>query len=121
MLKQKHFNGEEEEEEDANQHTEDIEEIADLFNTPGVNRDAIMLRIFPITLHGVSKRWIKTISSVTITTWGMLKTAFIKQFSSPSKIARLRYRIQQFKQKEKETLYESWIRYKDYTDSMPTT
>ncbi|GJX91238.1 hypothetical protein Tco_0344564 [Tanacetum coccineum] len=38
--------------EDAHEHVWMVLEIADLFHFPGVTHDAVMLRVFPITLTG---------------------------------------------------------------------
>ncbi|GJX45643.1 hypothetical protein Tco_0262319 [Tanacetum coccineum] len=46
---------------DAHEHVERVLDIVSLFNTPGVTRDAVMLRVFPITLIGVAKRWFERI------------------------------------------------------------
>lgn len=50
------FHGEEKE--DANEYVEKILEIADMFSVPGVTRDQVMLRVFPMTLKGGANRWI---------------------------------------------------------------
>ncbi|GKB18127.1 hypothetical protein Tco_0852050 [Tanacetum coccineum] len=42
--------------EDAHEHVRRVLEIADLFHFPDVTHDAIMLRVFPITLKGPSLR-----------------------------------------------------------------
>ncbi|GJZ50068.1 hypothetical protein Tco_0604258 [Tanacetum coccineum] len=56
-------------------------EIKSLFmrNILGVSHDAIMLRVFPITLTGAAKRWIDKIPSGTINTWDLLEKAFIQR------------------------------------------
>nr|GEX91666.1 hypothetical protein [Tanacetum cinerariifolium] len=38
--------------EDAYEHVRRVLEIVDLFHFPGVTHDAVMLRVFPITLKG---------------------------------------------------------------------
>ncbi|GKE19005.1 hypothetical protein Tco_1426582 [Tanacetum coccineum] len=43
--------------EDAYEHVRSVLEIVDLFHFPGVTHDAIMLRVFPITLKGRALRW----------------------------------------------------------------
>ncbi|GJT57432.1 RNA-directed DNA polymerase, eukaryota, reverse transcriptase zinc-binding domain protein [Tanacetum coccineum] len=40
----------------AHEHVERVLDIVNLFNIPGVSYDAIMLRVFPITLIGAAKR-----------------------------------------------------------------
>ncbi|GKA79989.1 hypothetical protein Tco_0786585 [Tanacetum coccineum] len=42
---------------DAYEHVERILDIISLFNIPGVTHDAVMLRVFPISLTGAAKRW----------------------------------------------------------------
>ncbi|GJW78739.1 hypothetical protein Tco_0140421 [Tanacetum coccineum] len=45
--------------EDAHEHVRKVLEIVDLFHFPGVTHDAVMLRVFPITLKGRALRWKK--------------------------------------------------------------
>ncbi|KAI3740492.1 hypothetical protein L2E82_30941 [Cichorium intybus] len=105
--------------EDANQHVESVLEIADYFHIPGVTKDAVMLRVFPITLQGAAKRWLMAEPPRTIKTWEELKTKFIKQFSPPSKIAKMKAKIQNFQQMDDETLYDAWDRYKEMLQNCP--
>ncbi|GKC63929.1 hypothetical protein Tco_1096527 [Tanacetum coccineum] len=37
-----------------------------LFNIPGVSHDAVMLRVFPITLTGAAKRWVDRLPPGTV-------------------------------------------------------
>ncbi|GKE57995.1 hypothetical protein Tco_1497180 [Tanacetum coccineum] len=41
---------------DAHKHVERVLDIVSLFNIPEVSHDAVMLRVFPITLTGAAKR-----------------------------------------------------------------
>ncbi|GJW63149.1 hypothetical protein Tco_0115033 [Tanacetum coccineum] len=43
--------------EDAHKHVQRVLEITDLFHIPGATHDGIMLRVFPVTLTGVARRW----------------------------------------------------------------
>ncbi|GJU73320.1 hypothetical protein Tco_1264725 [Tanacetum coccineum] len=54
-LRRKLFAGTDDE--DAYEHVHTVLEIVDLFHVPGVTHDAIILRIFPITLKGRALRW----------------------------------------------------------------
>nr|GEY65062.1 hypothetical protein [Tanacetum cinerariifolium] len=40
---------------DAHEYVEWVLDIVSLFNIPGVTHDAVMLRVFPITLTGATK------------------------------------------------------------------
>jgi len=48
-----------------------------------------------------------------ITTWDELTRAFLAKFFPQSKTASLRNQITNFTQKDEETLYEAWERFKD--------
>ncbi|GJW11822.1 hypothetical protein Tco_1577649 [Tanacetum coccineum] len=50
-----------------------ILDIVSLFNIPGVSHDAFMLRVFPITLTGASKRWMDRLLLGTVDSWDLLK------------------------------------------------
>ncbi|GJV32765.1 hypothetical protein Tco_1393165 [Tanacetum coccineum] len=51
---------------DAHEHVERVLDIVNLFNIPGVSHDVVMLRIFPITLTGATKRWVDRLPPGTI-------------------------------------------------------
>ncbi|GJT82043.1 hypothetical protein Tco_1056385 [Tanacetum coccineum] len=46
---------------DAHEYVEIILDIVSLFNIPRVSHEAVMLRVFPITLTGAAKRWLEEI------------------------------------------------------------
>ncbi|GKE94221.1 hypothetical protein Tco_1579076, partial [Tanacetum coccineum] len=60
-LRRKIFTGTDDD--DAYEHVRRVLEIVDLFHFPDVTHDAIMLRVFPITLKGPTLRWKKKASS----------------------------------------------------------
>ncbi|GKD82879.1 RNA-directed DNA polymerase, eukaryota, nucleotide-binding alpha-beta plait domain protein [Tanacetum coccineum] len=93
--------------EDAHKHVRRVLEIADLFHFPGLTHDAVMLRVFPITLKGAALRWINRLSAGLVTTWDLLKKAFIRQYCSPFKTAKYLEIIHNFKQEMDKTLYHA--------------
>ncbi|GJR21494.1 hypothetical protein Tco_0970021 [Tanacetum coccineum] len=84
-LRRKLFKGTDEE--DAHEHVRRVLEIAGLFHFPGITRDVVMLRVFPITLTGPTLRWKNRLSIGLITTWDLLKKAFIKKYCPPFQTA----------------------------------
>ncbi|GKC79118.1 hypothetical protein Tco_1129892, partial [Tanacetum coccineum] len=60
-LRRKHFKGTDDE--DAHKHVQRVLEIADLFHFLDVTHDAVILRVFPITLKGSALRWINRLSA----------------------------------------------------------
>ncbi|GJR30775.1 hypothetical protein Tco_1107007 [Tanacetum coccineum] len=105
---------------DAHEHVERVLDIVSLFNISGVTRDAVMLRVSPITLIGVAKRWVDRLSPGTVNSWDILKKAFIQRYRPPLKITKLLEDIRNFKQEGDETLYQAWERYNDLLYKCPT-
>ena len=106
--------------EDAYEHVENVLYITSLFNIPGVSHDAFMLRVFPMTLGGIAKRWIDRLPAGTVNTWNLLKKHFIQRFCPPSRTAKQLEEIHNFKQEDDETLYQAWERFSDLLYRCPT-
>ncbi|GKC38688.1 hypothetical protein Tco_1051072 [Tanacetum coccineum] len=104
---------------DAHEHVKRILDIVSLFNILGVTHDAVMLRVFPITLTGAAKRWVDRLTPGTINTWDLLKKAFIQRYCPPSKTAKQLEDIRNFKQEGEETFYQAWERYNDLLYKCP--
>ncbi|GJY26494.1 reverse transcriptase domain-containing protein [Tanacetum coccineum] len=105
--------------EDPHEHVRRVLEIADLFHFHGVTHDAVMLRVFPITLKGPALRWINRLLAGLVTTWDLLEKAFIRQYCPPFKTAKKLEIIRNFKQEMDETLYHAWERYNDLLFKCP--
>ncbi|GKB06056.1 hypothetical protein Tco_0834289 [Tanacetum coccineum] len=95
---------------DAHEHVEMILDFISLFNILGVTHDAVMLRVFPITLTEAAKRWVDRLPLGTINTWDLLKKAFIQRYCLLSKMEKQLEEIHNFKQEGDETLYQAWER-----------
>lgn len=54
--------------EDAYQDIDEVLEITNYFDIVGVNKDALMLRILPITFKDAATRWLKSLPAGTIIT-----------------------------------------------------
>ncbi|GJS70572.1 RNA-directed DNA polymerase, eukaryota, nucleotide-binding alpha-beta plait domain protein [Tanacetum coccineum] len=110
-LRRKLFKGTDDE--DTHEHVRRVLEIAYLFHFPGVTHDAVMLRVFPITLTGPALRWNNRLSEGLIITWDLLEKGFIRKYYPPFKTAKKLEEICNFKQEMDETLYHAWERYSD--------
>ncbi|XP_074283546.1 uncharacterized protein LOC141608093 [Silene latifolia] len=105
--------------EDAHQNLKTFKEKAGSIKHNGVTEEQILLVLFPITLKDNAKKWLNSHESGTFTTWEALSKAFINKFYPPSKTARIRHKIQTFKQRLMETLSETWERFRDLLTSCP--
>ncbi|GJV71440.1 hypothetical protein Tco_1491435 [Tanacetum coccineum] len=106
--------------EDAHDHIDRVLSIVGLFHIPGVSKDAVMLRVFPFTLIGSTKRWVDRLAPRTINTWGLLKKSFIQRYCPPSNTTKQLKDIHNFKQEGDESLYQAWERYNDMLYKCPT-
>ncbi|GJS93077.1 ribonuclease H-like domain-containing protein [Tanacetum coccineum] len=105
--------------EDPYEQVRTVLEIVDLFHFPGVTHDAIMLRVFPITLKGQALIWKDRLLAGSITTWDLLKKEFIWRYCHLFITVKKFKEIRNFKQERDETLYYAWERYNDLLYQCP--
>ncbi|XP_061341696.1 uncharacterized protein LOC133288019 [Gastrolobium bilobum] len=91
----------------------------DTLKMNGVSRDAIFLRLFPCSLKEEARGWLRSLPEGSITNWDDFATKFLARFFSASKMARLKADISAFEQKESESLYEAWERFKGLLRKCP--
>ena len=99
--------------EDPNLHLSVFFEVGDILKINGASTDAIRLGLFLFSLRDKARAWLHSLPPGLITTWDDLTKAFLAKFFPPSKMASLRNQITSFTQKEDESLYEAWERFKD--------
>ncbi|XP_020256161.1 uncharacterized protein LOC109833032 [Asparagus officinalis] len=76
-------------------------------------------RLFPFSLRDKDRAWLHSLPTGSITTWDQLSRAFLAKYFPPSKTAQMRNQITSFVQKEGESLYEAWERYKELLSMCP--
>ncbi|KAK9672916.1 hypothetical protein RND81_12G134600 [Saponaria officinalis] len=105
--------------ENPNEHLNIFLENCDTVKLNGVSEDAIRLRLFPHSLRGRAKEWLRSCDTDAFNTWEKLSTAFLQKFFPPGKTPKLRNDITGFVQQEHESLYEAWERFKDLQRQCP--
>ncbi|XP_074296719.1 uncharacterized protein LOC141627257 [Silene latifolia] len=98
--------------ENPNDHLNDFLENCDMYKSNGVSDDAVRLRLFPRSLRGSAKDWLKNCDPDSFKTWDELASAFLNKYFPPSRTAKVKSELQSFTQEDDETLYEAWERYK---------
>jgi hypothetical protein len=71
-------------------------DICDLFKHQGTSDDAVRLILFPFTLIGEVKVWMKSLESDSITTWDEFRTKFITRYFPPAKADKVKTDIMFF-------------------------
>ncbi|XP_061371425.1 uncharacterized protein LOC133314014 [Gastrolobium bilobum] len=105
--------------EDPYSHLENFLLYCDTLKMIRVSRDAILLRLFSCSLKEEARGWLQSLPQGSITNWDDLATKFLSRFFSASKTARLKAEITAFEQKESESLYEAWERFKGLLRKCP--
>ncbi|XP_061340135.1 uncharacterized protein LOC133286698 [Gastrolobium bilobum] len=105
--------------EDSYSHLDDFLLYCDTLKMNGVSRDAILLRLFPCSLKNDARAWLQSQPEGSITSWDDLARKFLARFFLASKMARLKLEITAFEQKEIESLYEAWERFKGLLKKCP--
>ncbi|XP_075098010.1 uncharacterized protein LOC142175325 [Nicotiana tabacum] len=76
--------------EDPQQHILNLFEINDTYITNGVTPDYVRLTLFPFSLLGEAKRWLKVEPANSITSWNDLARKFLARFFPSGKTAKIR-------------------------------
>ncbi|XP_061367607.1 uncharacterized protein LOC133310664, partial [Gastrolobium bilobum] len=100
-------------------HLDDFLLYCDTLKVNGVSCDAMLLRLFPCSLKDEARDWLQSQPEGSITSWDDLAAKFLAIFFSASKMARLKAEITAFEQKESESLYEAWTRFKGLLRKCP--
>ncbi|KAK9673802.1 hypothetical protein RND81_12G190900 [Saponaria officinalis] len=105
--------------ENPNEHLNSFLDKSDTIKVNGVTEDAIRLRLFPYSVRGNAKEWLRNCAVDSFDTWEKLSNAFLQKFFPPGKTAKLRNDITGFVQYEDESLYEAWERFKELQRQCP--
>ena len=105
--------------EDPNQHLKDFLKIVDSIDLGVETRETTHLRLFQFSLRDQASQWLERLPAGSITTWDDLTTRFLAQFFPPGRTTKLRNDILMFQQRQNESLYEAWTRFKDLLQKVP--
>ena len=97
--------------ENSNMHLANFLEVCDMIKYNGVTEEALMLRLFPLSLGDRAKHWLTSQPPDSITSWNDLVQKFLTKFFPPWKIAQLVKEINTFGKLEGENLAEEWDRF----------
>ena len=93
--------------------------MANIVRLNGVNLDVIKLRLFPFSPRDIATSWFESLPYGSVNTWEELVEAYLSRFFPPSLTLERRGEIIAFKQKEDESLYNAWGRYKQLLRKCP--
>ncbi|XP_050876716.1 uncharacterized protein LOC127080440 [Lathyrus oleraceus] len=100
--------------EDANKHLQRYLTMSTTLKIDGHTEEAKKLRMFPFTLSEDAEEWFYSFPAGSITTWEQMETTFLHEYFPASGFFKKRYDIMNFKQKEGQSLGDSYKRFKSW-------
>ena len=86
--------------------------MANTVKLNGVNPDVIKLQLFPFSLRDIAASWFESLPYGLVSNWEELVEAYLSRFFLHVLTSERRGEIIAFKQKQDESLYNAWERYK---------
>ena len=105
--------------ENPNIHLTNFIEVCDMVKYNGVTEEALILRLFPLSLGDRAKHWLTSQPLNSITSCNDLVKKFLTKFFPPSKIAQLVQEINTFRQLEGKNLAKAWDRFHELLRRCP--
>src|SRR3954465_4788985 len=106
--------------EDAALQLNNLIELCDMQKYKEVDGDVVKLKIFPFSLRGRAKEWLRSLPKNSIDSWSKCKDAFIGNYYPPAKSIQLRSKIMNFRKLDNEHLAQAWERMKTLVKNCPT-
>ncbi|XP_052734938.1 uncharacterized protein LOC128197372 isoform X1 [Vigna angularis] len=118
LVKSNQFNGLSHE--SPYEHLTTFNEICNTVKINGVPDEAIKLSLFPFSLGGNAKLWLKSFPEESFIKWEAVVTKFLNKYFPQSKVTKGKQEISSFKQGMEESLGHAWDRYKSLLRKTPT-
>jgi len=100
-------------------HIRDFEQTCDCLRIEGISDKTLRWKLFPFSLKGRARQWYNQKVSKQQGDWGVLRSNLRLDFYTILQIVDLRVKILTFKQKENESLAQSWICFLELLESGP--
>ena len=98
--------------EDPNKHLGRFLRMENTMKLNGVRPEVIKLHLFPFSLQDIAATWYESLPYGSVDTWEELVEAYLGRFFPPSLTSERRREIIVFQQREDESLYIAWERFK---------
>ncbi len=85
----------------------------------GISEDAIRLRAFLFSLRDEVRKWLFSQPIGSFTNWIDMSQTILARYFPLGKAAKLRAKLNTFRQEDNESLYDAWERYKDLKREFP--
>lgn len=100
-------------------HLNKFKSTCNVIKVNGVTSDDLRLHLFPIFLGERLQSWLKLLETGSITNWTQMIKTFLAKYFPPAKTTQYRSRITSFKQKDEESLSDTYDRFKNLEREYP--
>lgn len=100
-------------------HIREFEEVVATFHSQNATDDIVRLKFFPFSLKDRAKSWLYSLRPRSIGSWNEMTQVFFNKYFPQHKTNALKRQISTFAQKDSETLYQSWERFKELLSMFP--
>jgi len=100
------------EHEDPYTHLSTFYELTATMGFEDQDNDASYMRLFPFSLIGKAKEWLKSHPNQSLTRWSDVEEKFLQRFFPSSRFIKARSEISNFRQGQDEALCATWERFK---------
>uniref|UniRef100_A0A2N9IB94 Retrotransposon gag domain-containing protein n=1 Tax=Fagus sylvatica TaxID=28930 RepID=A0A2N9IB94_FAGSY len=100
-------------------HIREFEEVVATFHSQLGSIDTVRLKFFPFSLKDKAKSWLYSLRPRSIASWGEMTHIFFKKYFPEHKTNAFKRQISTFEQRESESLYQAWERFKDLLSLCP--
>ena len=100
-------------------HIREFEEVVATFYNQANIADTVRVKFFPFSLKDKAKSWLYSLRPRSIGTWDEMTSSFFHKYLPNHKTNGLKRQISTFSQKDNETLYQVWERFKELLTLCP--
>ncbi|KAL4315440.1 hypothetical protein AHAS_Ahas15G0185300 [Arachis hypogaea] len=105
--------------EDPLKHLKDFQVACETARRHWADEAAVLVLAFPFSLEGKVKEWFYSQTGEVRSNWDLLRKEFLEKFYPPEKTDKLRREISCIVQRDGETLYEYWERFRKLLEACP--
>ncbi|KAJ1704038.1 hypothetical protein LUZ63_003817 [Rhynchospora breviuscula] len=117
LVQQNPFYGDDKE--DPHAHLQTFIDCTKLIKFNGVPQQAIRLLLFHFTLKDRAQKWYKTLKKGSIRSWDQMAQTFLDRYFPADRSDAIRRELNNFAQKEEESMRDAWERFRDLENSCP--
>ncbi|XP_019457543.1 PREDICTED: uncharacterized protein LOC109357944 [Lupinus angustifolius] len=94
--------------EDPYAHSDNFYELVATMGYSDTEREVAYMMLFPFSLLGEAREWLKSHPTQSLTIWSDLEIKFLTRFFPPARYVHAKFEISTFRQGAEEAFYEAW-------------